>query len=359
MTLPQTTQQFTPIILGLDLTIKDQQAVVERYLEELPLSSHLEPQPGHAELTTSKQRVVTLNSFQGPRRTVGISSTNSHQPESQPRNAKIDGRHAGLDPASANLSSTTTSIANIIWLNQLDQPFGIEHWRSLLPQIQSTINTQTIVVVILSAETVSLATQNAMLKSLEEPPPNIQFLLATNRPTSLLPTIQSRCQLVRYSLLINGQAGIDRFVNQTKVESSTNQAVDQSKENPTSKSLAHELPASTNSTQSTTSDAFNLIKTIHSGSAATALIASDQFKDRDQAKDWIIQVLVWSQKQLSLPVQQENISKQRSGILEQVIDLDWPTWIAALLVAHQQLEQNLHVKLVMDQLFLVLVDGQR
>ncbi|HLE55536.1 MAG TPA: DNA polymerase III subunit gamma/tau, partial [Rhodothermia bacterium] len=40
----------------------------------------------------------------------------------------------------------------------------------------------------------SKAAFNALLKTLEEPPPFIQFIFATTEPHKLLPTVQSRCQ---------------------------------------------------------------------------------------------------------------------------------------------------------------------
>ncbi len=46
------------------------------------------------------------------------------------------------------------------------------------------------------AETMNFATQNALLKSLEEPPPETVFLLVTSFSHRLLPTIRSRCQNV-------------------------------------------------------------------------------------------------------------------------------------------------------------------
>jgi DNA polymerase III subunit delta' len=52
------------------------------------------------------------------------------------------------------------------------------------------------VIVIEEAERMGLEAQNALLKSLEEPPSqNVFFLLATNR-SRLLPTVLSRCQLL-------------------------------------------------------------------------------------------------------------------------------------------------------------------
>jgi DNA polymerase III subunit delta' len=42
---------------------------------------------------------------------------------------------------------------------------------------------------------------NAMLATLEEPPPDTVLLLATERPQAVLPTIASRCQLLRFGCL--------------------------------------------------------------------------------------------------------------------------------------------------------------
>jgi DNA polymerase-3 subunit delta' len=42
---------------------------------------------------------------------------------------------------------------------------------------------------------------NALLKSLEEPPPTSHIILITSRPAMLLPTIRSRCQAIRFSPL--------------------------------------------------------------------------------------------------------------------------------------------------------------
>jgi len=51
-------------------------------------------------------------------------------------------------------------------------------------------------VVIHPAEALNANAANALLKSLEEPPPRTYFLLVSHRPHQLLPTIKSRCQKV-------------------------------------------------------------------------------------------------------------------------------------------------------------------
>ena len=57
------------------------------------------------------------------------------------------------------------------------------------------------VVIIDSIDDLEGSAANALLKSLEEPPANSLFLLVSHAPERLLPTIRSRCRLVRLSAL--------------------------------------------------------------------------------------------------------------------------------------------------------------
>jgi DNA polymerase-3 subunit delta' len=52
------------------------------------------------------------------------------------------------------------------------------------------------VILIRPAEAMNPATANALLKSLEEPPPGTVFLLVSSAPDRLLPTVRSRCQRI-------------------------------------------------------------------------------------------------------------------------------------------------------------------
>ena len=52
------------------------------------------------------------------------------------------------------------------------------------------------VAVIVNAQTMNDESQNALLKSLEEPSPNSYIIMITNRPKCLLNTIYSRCQVI-------------------------------------------------------------------------------------------------------------------------------------------------------------------
>jgi DNA polymerase-3 subunit delta' len=57
------------------------------------------------------------------------------------------------------------------------------------------------VVVIEDADALVPEAQNALLKTLEEPPPASVFVLVTTRPDVLLPTVRSRCQRLRFGPL--------------------------------------------------------------------------------------------------------------------------------------------------------------
>ena len=57
------------------------------------------------------------------------------------------------------------------------------------------------VVIIEDAHAMNTPAANALLKSLEEPPPDTVFLLLTDQPGRMLPTVVSRCQVIRFTPL--------------------------------------------------------------------------------------------------------------------------------------------------------------
>ena len=61
------------------------------------------------------------------------------------------------------------------------------------------------VAVVCNAEAMTTEAANAFLKTLEEPSPTTHFILLTDRPNYLLPTIVSRCQKLRFNLLTKQQ----------------------------------------------------------------------------------------------------------------------------------------------------------
>lgn len=62
-------------------------------------------------------------------------------------------------------------------------------------------------VIIDPADDMETGSSNALLKSLEEPPAGTVFLLVAHRPARLLPTIRSRCRLLRFPTLADEALG--------------------------------------------------------------------------------------------------------------------------------------------------------
>ena len=61
------------------------------------------------------------------------------------------------------------------------------------------------VIIINPADDMEVGAANALLKSLEEPPRGTYFVLVTHRPSRLLPTIRSRCRMLRFPTLSDVQ----------------------------------------------------------------------------------------------------------------------------------------------------------
>lgn len=101
--------------------------------------------------------------------------------------------------------------SELLWLKpEVDkQNIPIEKIR----QIKDFINLQSLsggkrVVVIDEVDSMNEAASNALLKSLEEPPQNVIFILIAHNLNQLLPTIKSRCSVLNFSRL-NNQAITD------------------------------------------------------------------------------------------------------------------------------------------------------
>lgn len=59
-------------------------------------------------------------------------------------------------------------------------------------------------VIVREAERMNTTVANKLLKTLEEPPQGTHFVLLTHRPSALLATVRSRCQVLRFGLLDDG-----------------------------------------------------------------------------------------------------------------------------------------------------------
>jgi len=72
------------------------------------------------------------------------------------------------------------------------------------------------VILIYPAEAMNANTQNALLKNLEEPPPDTIFLLVTTQAERLLATVRSRC--IRFALPLPEPVQVSRWLREQGVE---------------------------------------------------------------------------------------------------------------------------------------------
>lgn len=98
------------------------------------------------------------------------------------------------------------------WLERLENPktgnlarnISVDQVRGLGELVGSTpFMSPWRAVVIDSADDLEASAANALLKMLEEPPPNTMFLLVAHAPGRLLPTIRSRCRRLDFQALGN------------------------------------------------------------------------------------------------------------------------------------------------------------
>jgi len=106
----------------------------------------------------------------------------------------------GCGMCASCLKADNRSHPDLIWLKSTIQWIKVEDIRSIQKDISlRPFEAKSRVVIIEPAELLNEASSNALLKTLEEPPDSTLFVLISHKPNLLLPTIVSRCQMIRYS----------------------------------------------------------------------------------------------------------------------------------------------------------------
>lgn len=88
---------------------------------------------------------------------------------------------------------------DVLWIKPDGPVLKIDQMRDLIDFVGHSVQVaQRKVVVVESIETANIAASNAILKSLEEPPPNTHLILLTHAIDLLMPTVRSRCQRISH-----------------------------------------------------------------------------------------------------------------------------------------------------------------
>ncbi|MDO4679944.1 MAG: DNA polymerase III subunit delta' [Aerococcus sp.] len=91
---------------------------------------------------------------------------------------------------------------DVLWVEPTEGSMKIDQMRAVKQDLSlSAIESHSKVFVINHAELMTTAAANSLLKFLEEPNANVHLLLLTTNRDRILPTIQSRCQIIHFPAL--------------------------------------------------------------------------------------------------------------------------------------------------------------
>jgi DNA polymerase-3 subunit gamma/tau len=171
---------------------------------------------------------------------------------------------------------------------------GVDNVREIIESIRYSARGRR-VVVLDEAHMLSKNACNALLKTLEEPPPGVTFILLTTEPHKLIPTVKSRCQiyefhdvglatLTKYYLSIAQKEGLD--LSEGAIEKIALGADGSVRDGLTAlqKYLSGEEVADNADTY------FDLVKAIYSGDTTTALALVSKLRKMEESRV-IIQTL--------------------------------------------------------------------
>jgi len=88
---------------------------------------------------------------------------------------------------------------HLFWIRPMKTTLKVEQWYSLLQDHLSVAGNGNRVVIVEDFHTANAVMANAMLKTIEEPPEQVYFIIITNKINTVLPTIISRCMGVGFN----------------------------------------------------------------------------------------------------------------------------------------------------------------
>ncbi|WP_010313912.1 DNA polymerase III subunit gamma/tau [Synechococcus sp. CB0205] len=142
-------------------------------------------------------RIAPAYLFSGPR---GTGKTSSARILARSLNC-LSSDHPTPEPCGSCELCTSIANGNALDVIEIDAASntGVDNIRELIERSRfAPVQARWKVYVVDECHMLSTAAFNALLKTLEEPPPRVVFVLATTEPQRVLPTILSRCQRFDY-----------------------------------------------------------------------------------------------------------------------------------------------------------------
>jgi len=145
----------------------------------------------------AKDRVVNAYLFSGPR---GTGKTSTARILAKALNCEVLNEGDPCNACASCISITQGTSFDVVELDAASNS-GVEDIRDLLEGVWMGTGGRTKVYIIDEVHALSDKANYALLKTLEETPPHVVFVLATTDPHKVLPTVRSRTQHLEFRLL--------------------------------------------------------------------------------------------------------------------------------------------------------------
>lgn len=210
------------------------------------------------------------------------------------------------------------------------------------------------------ADKLNDASANALLKVLEEPPKTSHLILITARPAMLLPTILSRCQMIRFSPLTPDEIE-SHLVKNDLVDRETARLRARAAGGSIGRALAGDLVTFTSQRKA-------MLKVLNalvlSDDRAQLLRSAEQLNEAQYKEEFeerldVLETLVRDAWMLSLGVESsqlvnEDLSAELTEISKKLDSSRAADWILQIEDLREQLMVNINRKVTTDALFLVM-----
>jgi DNA polymerase-3 subunit delta' len=257
----------------------------------------------------------------------------------------------------------------LIWTNHADVGLVVAPKRVLrveqMRQIEKEANFRPFegkarVFLIDEADKLNDASANALLKVLEEPPRTSHLILITARPAMLLPTILSRCQMIRFSPLT--PAEIETYlIKNNLVDNKTARLRARAAGGSMGRALSNDLVTFTSQRKAM----LKVLSALVLSEDRSQLLRSAeqlneaQYKDEFEERLDVLETLIRDAWMLSLGVESdrlvnEDLSAELTEISRKMDSSRAADWILQIEDMREQLIVNINRKVTTDALFLVM-----
>lgn len=210
------------------------------------------------------------------------------------------------------------------------------------------------------ADKLNDSSANALLKVLEEPPDTSHIVLLTSRPAMLLPTIRSRCQMIRFSPLKAEE--IEKYLVANKLAVAADA---RSRARFARGSLGRAVEQDFDEYTSQREAMLRVLKSLAAGNARGELLKAAEdlnsaaFKDEYEARLDVLETLIRDAWMLAINasadiVVNEDLLGQLKQIAKNLDSVRPARWISQIEEMREQLVVNINRKASTDALFLTM-----